>query len=177
MKTCLPIFLVVSLLISAPAHAAFYQWTDAGGVVHMTDDPRNVPKQYKEKAKRIEVKEPPRLHDGAAPEPESAPAASAAESRTAGAPGGHDESWWRARFGELRSELTTVQAARSQKEQQLDELRRRRVLFHRAQDRVAINDLEMKISADDARISDLLNRIAALDLAASKAGVPLEWRQ
>jgi hypothetical protein len=177
MKTCLPIFLLLSVLISAPAHSAFYQWTDAGGVVHMTDDPRNVPKQYKEKATRIEIKEPPRLRNGSAPAPERAPAASEADSGAAGSPEGHDESWWRARFRGLRSELTTVQAARSQKEQQLDELRRRRVLFHRAQDRVAINELEAQISADDARISDLLNRIAALDLAASKAGVPLEWRQ
>lgn len=177
MKTCLPIFLVVSLLISAPAHAAFYQWTDANGVVHMTDDPRNVPKQYKGKAMRIEVREPASTPREAAPEPQSAPAASEADRGAAGVTGGHDEAWWRAQFAELRSELTTVQAARSQKEQQLVELRRRRVIFQRARDRVAVHELEAQVSADDARISDLLNRIAALDLAASKAGVPLEWRQ
>ena len=73
MKNYLPFFLVVSLLIPRPASSAFYQWTDAEGVVHMTDDSRNVPKQYKGKATRIEVKEPPRLPREAAPEPPAAP--------------------------------------------------------------------------------------------------------
>lgn len=184
MKIYLPFFLTISLVVPAPAISAFYQWTDAKGVVHMTDDARKVPKQYKGIATRIEVKEPPRLPKAAAPEPQGAPAPPAADlaapatgTGEAGVPGGHDEKWWRAQFGELRSELKTLQAARSQKEQQLVELRRRRVIFQRARDRVAINEAEAQVSADDARIGDLLNRIAALDLAASKAGVPAEWRQ
>lgn len=184
MKHYLPFFLMISLLIPTPASSAFYQWTDAKGVVHMTDDARKVPKQYKGEATRIEVKEPARLPKVAAPEPQGAPAAPAADLAAptagrgeAGIPGGHDEKWWRAQFGELRSELNTLQAARSQREQQLVELRRRRAIFQRARDRVAINEAEAQVSADDARISDLLNRIAALELAASKAGVPVEWRQ
>ncbi|WP_026842711.1 DUF4124 domain-containing protein [Citrifermentans bremense] len=179
MKTYLPFFLTISLLIPAPASSAFYQWTDAKGVVHMTDDARKVPKQYKGKATRIEVKEPARLPE-APPEPQgpaadlAAPAAGRGE---ASVPGGHDEKWWRAQFRELRSELKTLQAARSQKEQKLVELRRRRAIFQRSRDRAAMNEAEAQVSADDARIGDLLNRIAALDLAASKAGVPAEWRQ
>ncbi|ACH39334.1 protein of unknown function, DUF4124-containing [Citrifermentans bemidjiense Bem] len=179
MKTCLPFFLTISLLIPAPASSAFYQWTDAKGVVHMTDDAHKVPKQYKGKATRIEVKEPARLPEAAPPEPGPAAdlAAPAAGRGEASVPGGHDETWWRAQFGELRSELKTLQAARSQKEQKLVELRRRRAIFQRSRDRAAINEAEAQASADDARIGDLLNRIAALDLAASKAGVPAEWRQ
>lgn len=174
MKTLVLPLLLLSLLVPSLACAAFYEWTDAAGVVHFTDNRSNIPKQYKDKARRVEVSEPAAGTAISAPEPapRSAPAP-----KTATSPGGHDEHWWRDRFKALRAELKALQDERSGKEQQLVELRRKRTLFQRARDREAINAMEAQISGADARISEMLNRIAALELAAAQAGVPVEWRQ
>lgn len=166
------------LLLSAPraADAAFYQWTDTNGVVHFTDDRKKIPKQYHDKAKRIEVREAPAAES--APPREAAPAPAAKEAAPEQrAPGGHDEQWWRERMGELKGELKTLQDQRAGKEQQMVELRRKRTIFQRARDREAVNAMQASIAADEARISDLLNRIAALELAGARAGVPAEWLQ
>ena len=52
-----------------------YSWTDANGVVHLTDDPGQVPKKYRNKIQK--KAEPPRdeVQQGAEPAPEfTAPA-------------------------------------------------------------------------------------------------------
>lgn len=171
MRTVLLSLLMFSLLSPSLAGAAFYQWTDANGVVHFTDSRNNIPKQYQDKARRVEVSDAP-----AVPQP----ATEASPRQAPGfkvSPGGHDERWWRERFRALRGELKSLQDSRSGKEQQLVELRRKRVIFQRARDRQAVNAMEAEIASYDARISDMLNRIAALELAAAQAGVPVEWRQ
>ncbi|GFO63444.1 DUF4124 domain-containing protein [Geomonas paludis] len=172
MKTILLSLLLLSLLIPSAARAAFYQWTDAQGVVHFTDNRNNIPKQYRDKAHRVEVSDsaPVVVSPGATAAPR--PAATPEQ-----APGGHDERWWRDRYKSLRSELKSLQDQRTALQQQLVELRRKRTIFQRARDREAINTMEAQVSTIDAKISDMLNRIAALDLAAAQAAVPLEWRQ
>lgn len=174
MKTVLLSILMLSLLVPSLARAAFYQWTDAAGVVHFTDNRSKIPKQYLDKAHRVEVSEPAAGTVISPPEP--TPRAVPVPVPDA-SPGGHDERWWRDRFKTLRTELKTLQDERSGKEQQLVELRRKRTLFQRARDREAINTMEAQISGADAKISEMLNRIAALELAAAQAGVPVEWRQ
>ncbi|QWV95584.1 DUF4124 domain-containing protein [Geomonas oryzisoli] len=168
MKTILLSLLLLSLLAPSLVRAAFYQWTDAQGVVHFTDNRNNIPKQYRDKASRVEVSD-------------SAPAVVSPGATTASpaalAPGGHDERWWRDRFKALRTELKTLQDQRTGLDQQLVELRRKRTIFQRARDREAINTMEAQISTIDGKISEMLNRIAALDLAAAQAAVPVEWRQ
>ena len=165
--------LILPLLATPLAWADFYQWTDSGGVLHMTDDPDNIPKAYRGKAARLkEGPETPKPAAGTAPVPRAAPEASAPKAPT---PGGHDEQWWRGRFRGLRAELKSLQDARAQKEQRLVERRRERVIFQRARDRTAINALQAEIASDDARISETLNKITALELAAAREGVPSEW--
>ena len=172
MKTAVLCILMLSLLILPSAYAAFYQWTDEAGVVHMTDDSDKVPKQYRDRARRLQLPDSPPAPATAAPAPKAAPRAAASE-RTE--PGGHDEGWWRDRFGVLRAELKALQDARMQKEQQLVELRRKRTIFQRARDREAVNAMQAEMAADEARIGEVMNKIAALELAASRAGVPSEW--
>ena len=53
MKTLLPALLILTLMSPHSLYAAFYQWTDAAGVLHMTDDADKVPPQYRDKAVRI----------------------------------------------------------------------------------------------------------------------------
>ena len=171
MKTAALCILMLSLLTLSCAYASFYQWTDEAGVVHMTDDPDKVPKQYRDKARRLQLPDSPPA-PAAAPAPKAAPRA-AAKQRLA--PGGHDENWWRDRFGGLRGELKALQDARKQKEQQLVELRRKKTIFQRARDRQAVNAKQAEIAADEARIGEVMNKITALELAASRAGVPSDW--
>ncbi|MBU5637231.1 DUF4124 domain-containing protein [Geomonas sp. Red69] len=172
MKTILLSLFLVSLLAPPPARGAFYQWTDAEGVVHFTDNRTNIPKQYRDKAHRVDVSDSAPAVVSPGTESVSRPAPPPMT-----APGGHDESWWRERFRALRIELKTLQDERAGKEQQLVELRRKHTIFHRSRDREAVNTMEAQVSAVDAKISDMLNRIAALELAAAQAGVPVEWRQ
>ena len=172
MKKVLLSLLMLSLLLPVLAVAAFYQWTDTNGVVHFTDNRKNIPKQYQDKAQRVDVSDAPA---SVLPSTEAAPRQAPPKSSVY--PGGHDERWWRERFRALRGELKNWQDARAGKEQQLVELRRKRVIFQRARDRQAVNTMKAEIASDDAKISDMLNRIAALELAAAQAGVPVEWRQ
>lgn len=171
MKTILLSLLLLSLLVPSLARAAFYQWTDAQGVVHFTDNRNNIPKQYRDKAHRVDVTDSAPVVVSPRGESVSSPAPAATM------PGGHDQRWWQDRFKALRTELKALQDQRAGLEQQLIELRRKRTIFQRARDREAINAMEAQVSATDAKISEMLNRIAALDLAAAQAGVPVEWRQ
>ncbi|HBA88034.1 MAG TPA: DUF4124 domain-containing protein [Geobacter sp.] len=172
MKACLLSLLLFFHLGATFAFASFYQWTDTGGVVHLTDDPDTIPKTYKHKAKRVDLPEPSKPAPGAASRPQPAPAPSATKAPT---PGGHGERWWRQRASALRTELKTLQDARAQKENQLVKLKRERVIFQRARDREAINALQVKISEDESRIGTLLNQIQVLESEAAREGVPAEW--
>ena len=172
MKRVLLSFLILSLLSPLLARAAFYQWTDAEGVVHFTDNRKNIPKQYQDRARRVEVSD-----KATTAAPASDGAARQEPQQRVVEPGGHGERWWRDRYKTLRSELKSLQDGRTRKEQALVELRRKRTFFHKASDRQAINVMEADIAGDDAKISEMLNRIQALDLAAAQAAVPLEWRQ
>ena len=42
---------------------------------------------------------------------------------------------------------------------------------------MAVNAMQAEISADEARLSELLNQSAALEREATSAGVPAEWRR
>lgn len=154
------------------ACAAFYQWTDTEGTVHLTDDRNKIPKAYRNKAKQVEVDEPSAPAKGAPPAPAPAPRTPAARAPT---PGGHGERWWRQRSSALRTELKILQDARAQKEEQLVKLRRERAIFQRARDREAINAMQVRISRDESSINTLLNQLQLLESQAAREGVPPEW--
>ncbi len=167
------LLLLLMVLLAGAGQAANYEWVDAGGVVHFTDDPGNIPEKYRDKAKKLEngiqniVSEP-------APPPTVTPITGG---MTEGANAGHDEQWWRSRFAELRNEIKGVREGLPQKKEKLDALHRKRVIFQRGSDRVAYNDLAKEIVADETHLQELEEQLAALDQQAAKAGVPLEWRQ
>ena len=167
------LLLMVLLAGAGTGQAATYEWVDAGGVVHFTDDPGNIPEKYRDKAKKLENGIPNIISEPAAP-----PAApTITGGMTEGANAGHDQQWWHSRYTELRNEIKGVREALPQKKEKLVELRRKRVIFQRGSDRVAYNDLAKEIAADEARLQQLEEQLAALDQEAAKAGVPLEWRQ
>ncbi len=173
MRSLLPLLLLMVLLAGVGAgQAATYEWVDVGGVVHFTDDPGNIPEKYREKAKKQENGVQNIISEQPAP-----PAAAIPGGMTEGANAGHDQQWWRSRYAELRNEIKGIREGVPQKKEKLDALRRKRVVFQRGSDRVAYNDLAKEIAADETRLQELDEQLAALDQQAAKAGVPLEWRQ
>lgn len=169
-----PLVFLVLLLAAAPfANAAFYQWTDAWGVIHLTDDFRKVPKQYQKSAKKLEFPDEPATRS-----PEAVPQPPRQVSRPpAPAPGGHPERWWRQRFATLRGQLQAQEATLAEMEDKLVQYRRKRAIYGGARARVAENAMGDEVSAQRLRISDLRAQIAELEQAAAKAEVPVEWRR
>jgi len=175
MKYRLLVLLVLFCTAASTAQAAYYQWVDEQGVTNFTDNPDNIPRQYRKKARKLKLQEePPPVKSAPAPQPPPAAAAPGAQAAT---PGGHPEQWWREQFTALRGELKALKEGLPEKESKMNELRRKRVLYMRPQDREALNAQLSTISGDEARIAELQQQLDALDLEASKAGVPAGWRQ
>lgn len=95
------IFLLLFILTLHPmsVDAQLYQWTDDAGVVHITNDPGNVPEKYW-KQKRVKKKpEPPAIEPVQAVEP-IAPKEEKKELY-----GDYPIDWWTDRFKELRRDI------------------------------------------------------------------------
>lgn len=177
MRVFLKIIPIALLLSSTPllrARAAVYEWVDANGVVHLTDDVDTVPAKYRRHAKRREVVEAPPSSRPRPAAPEEAPSPDRLQAPVAGA---HSEQWWRERFSRLRDEAKTLQDALPAKKADLAELRRQRTIFQRGRDRKALNALEAEIAADEARLKALQQQLALLEMQAAREAVPLEWRR
>lgn len=160
--------LVVSVADEVPA--ATYQWTDSKGGMHFTDNPDNIPKKYRGKARVLESIEPSAttiIPEATSMQPASPEPADRAQ----------DETVWRQRFAAIRGELSSIKERIEAKKEQLQEIRRQRVLFHKVGDRLAYNELEKEIEKDEQRISQLEKELADLDVEAARAAVPLEWRK
>ena len=176
MKIALLFLVLLLQFYPLAADAAFYQWVDAAGVTHFTDNPDKIPNKYRKRAKKLKLSEEP--SGGAAATTRSAAPAAASQ---AAAPqprdfGGHPEQWWRGRYAELRGKLKALQSGLAEKQSKLVELRRKRIIYTRAQDRVALNSMQAEISVDEVHIAELQDQIAELNLQATKAGVPAERR-
>jgi len=174
MKLALLVLVVLLQSSAIPARAAYYQWIDAQGVTHFTDNPDKIPQKYQKKARRLKLSENPAPAQVPAPQPQPAPQVVMPQAQESGS---RSEQSWRVRFSALRGELKSLKERLPAKQTRLAELRRKRVIFMRAQDRVALNDMQAEISADEARISELQDQIGVLEREAAGAGVPAEWRQ
>ena len=171
------LFLALLLMSFPPVvRAAFYQWVDAAGVTHFTDNPDQIPSRYRKRAKKLNISDQPAPPQGAAPAPQ--PPSRGAEPKPAVAGfGGQSEDWWREHFSSLRAEQKALLAGLSAKQAKLAELRRKRVIYMRAQDRESVNSMQAEISVDELRIAELQKQIDELDRKATEAAVPVEWRQ
>ncbi|MFY9269544.1 MAG: DUF4124 domain-containing protein [Candidatus Manganitrophaceae bacterium] len=99
-----PIFslpILLSLWFLSPAVAAYYQWKDDGGVVHLTNDPAGIPEKYRGRAKEVPfpdrtVPQEPPSSSGTAASQEVPPSRNEVDSQ------GHDRAWWQARVKEWK---------------------------------------------------------------------------
>jgi len=167
-------------VVSAAADADTYQWLDEKGVVNFTDDPDNIPKKYRKKAKVTRSTE---REKSVQPRPsEDTPRQAGAEAAPSTSPakvlyGGHDQAWWKARYSALRGEIKSIQDNLPGKKQELDELRRKLRIYTYTRNRIAYQDKLAEIQKDEDRIKTLTEQLASLDAEAGVAGVPFDWRQ
>ncbi len=157
------------MVMAAVALADTFEWTDSQGGIHFTDNIDKVPAKYRDKAQKVDVQPIIQGEGKTAP----TPATPAAQNLY----GGHDGAWWRSRFSALRNEMKAIQDGLPAKRAQFTNQHRRYIIFNKPQDRLAQNDLNDDIKKDEARIEEIRKQLDALDIEASKAGVPLEWRQ
>ena len=163
------ILLTGIMVMVAAADAATYEWTDSQGGMHFTDNADNIPAKYRNKARQLAD-----TPDTVAPvQQKNSPAA-----RGIGPSyGGHDERWWRTSFQTLRDELRNIQENLPRKRGQLPGLRHERTIYQKRGERIAFSDMLKEIERDEARVIELQKQLAELDITASKAAVPLAWRQ
>jgi len=92
------------------ALADFYKWTDADGVVHITDDMDNVPGEFRTNVKTYKTeprpKEAPGVEERVVPEEEMAELY-----------GDNTLEWWKETFNKLNEEINSLEAGIAVKKQ------------------------------------------------------------
>ena len=175
MKFC--IVLCLALLAAVAADAGIFEWVDSEGVTHFTDNPENIPAKYQKKVKERDSAPPESPYVAPAASPAPPPPSESKVGEEQRLRGGHDEWWWRAGFSEIRRELDGIQGKLAGKREQLSILHRKRVIYQKARDRVAYNELDADIKRDEARVKELEDRLVTLEAEADRADVPQEWRR
>jgi hypothetical protein len=173
--------LVLVLGSSLPVYADIYQWVDDKGVVNFTDNIENIPKKYQKKVKVQSSDDAVQESVTPEPAPSTVPSAIAPQPETQLQQqklyGGHDERWWRAQYGSLRGEVTRLQASLPAKRAELEQLRRKLVIYTFTRNRIAYQEKLAEVQRDEERINTLTEQLASLDTQAAIAGVPFDWRQ
>ena len=166
------IFLLAGVMaIATVAVAGVYEWTDSQGGVHFTDDADKIPAKYRSKAREKELQPVTEIKD------EPAAAITPTVQNSPSSYGGNDEMWWRASYSALRDEMKNIQDNLPDKRAKLTELRRKREIYQKTSGRIAYYGMLKEIERDEARVKELQQELADLDIKAAKAGVPLGWRQ
>jgi hypothetical protein len=170
---CLSVLALWAILLPSNSSAEFYEWKDAEGASHFTDNLESVPQQYRKKLiKREMTNETPRP-EPAATRSEPAPVEPAAASGTSG----KGEDYWRTRFLNLRNELDGLKRVLPLKRDEMNQKRRQWVVSQKRSDRMALNEIENEVAADETRITELEKQLEQLDVEAAQSAVPLEWRK
>ena len=178
LKSAAVMLIILAPFVLTPAgEAATYEWTDDAGVVHFTDDQGNIPQKYLKKVKELNTGSDENMTSPAAPAPQSTPPEASSPARGAKLYGGYGERQWRLRFITLRGEIKTLEESLPAMKDDLDKLRRKRVVYGRASDRVAVEKAAQAIARNEERLKELQEQLKTLDSEASQADVPSEWRQ
>lgn len=171
----LTVTISLTILTSLPGatEAGVYQWEDSQGVVHFTDDQEKIPARYRKKAMERagdEERQAPAADATKKPAPSAIPDTAAAETSP-------KRELWQGRFRSLRSEKAMLENRLTVKRQELTDAQWRKRKFGKPGNRSEVTEIDEQISRDETRIKELDQALADLDIEASKAAVPLEWRR
>lgn len=170
------------LLYPSPASSDIYHWTDEKGVLHLTDDIRNVPEEFREKAGVIKTKPTEEGEEGAVvepapPAPPAPPAAEAGEGEELY--GGQTLNWWKLQFHILRKEIETVESDYYEKKRFVEvyEKGRRFGQIFETNELYLYERYRKEIVWDEQRLEELRSELEELRDSARRAGVPKDVRQ
>jgi hypothetical protein len=167
----------VLLLLTSGVQAAVFEWTDDKGVVHFTDNPERVPAKYRHKARERESIS----GETSATAPESPQQAVPAPAPPAPVKpelyGGHDLDWWRNEYRTLTKAISAATDDLAKAKEDLGAARRKKMIFERTRDREGYVQRKTDVEARENRLADLQKRLADLESAAARAGVPPRWQE
>jgi len=124
------LFLQTSFVPAGFTDEVTYQWTDADGVIHFTDDPGNIPEGFRDTARQIlHPDEPsmPKSPPSTAPESESPPGAQPQPPRVSRPEdvdaNGHNREWWQERVQDWQSRKAEAEAKLADAQERLGRAR------------------------------------------------------
>jgi hypothetical protein len=174
--------LIVLCLAAGSAAAETYKWVDDKGTINFTEDYSKIPKKYRKKVKvkrdigestpeaattaGEEVKKDRATKGG---DGTKETAAGVKEEKKKNVYGGRTEDEWKADFRRLNDNINSVQA-------QIDE-RKARLNNPDNLSRGRYRGIEIEIKDLEEKMTQLQDRMSALDGTATKAGVPYEVRK
>jgi hypothetical protein len=163
----------------SPALAEIYHWTDDKGVLHLTDDIRNVPEEYREKAGVIKTKP---AEEGPVVEPLPPPpevTEPLVEEEAQELYGGQTLQWWKLQFHILKKEIETVEAHYFEKKRFVEvyEKGRRFGQIFETNELYLYERYKREIVWDEERLEELRAELEELRRSARGGGVPREVRE
>ncbi|MEW6681874.1 MAG: DUF4124 domain-containing protein [Nitrospirota bacterium] len=173
-------------LAPAALAGAVYQWTDADGAIHFTDDPGKIPKKFRDTVKEIRPPDEPDEPEGGPssepeaqprtqkqPEPASEPEpAQVAPSEPVDARG-HNEKWWRQRVQEWQDQKADAQAKLADAQERLG---RERFLNATTGNMLRIQEISAEVEMYEKQIREAENMLTEiLPDEARKAQAPPGW--
>ncbi len=175
------IFLLLALLILLPlsVNAEFYRWTDDEGVIHVTDDPTNIPQKYWEegKFKKEEVKPAPSEREAEQPAMPTAvgqPAEEKAEMY-----GDQPLDWWKSKFEELKTNISDSEGT-LEREKNFISVYEGGLRYGKVYSRDEISQYENyknDISSLEEKIKNIKSELVELQRKATTYGVPRNIRE
>ena len=165
---------------------AVYQWTDADGGIHFTDDPSKIPKKFRDTVQQLsppdapsEPKGPPSVETepeprpAKPPEPASEPEPSQVTPSEAVDARGHDREWWRQRVQEWLTKKADAQAKLADAQERLG---RERFLNATTGNMQRIQEISAEVSTYEEQIREAENMLTdGLPDEARKAQAPPGW--
>jgi hypothetical protein len=172
------VIIIVTFVLTPEVDAKTYQWVDDAGGVHFTDNQDNIPAKFMKRVKEIDsVKDDNTRAPAAAVPKQYSPPPSRPVDKEVSLYGGHDEYYWKSGFTALRDEIGILENGLAKKREDLNQLRRKRIIYKRHSDKAAYNDMTKEIEQDEARLTELQDKLKAFDEEAANAGVPSGWRE
>jgi hypothetical protein len=176
------------VLAVAPAAlaGAVYQWTDADGGRHFTDDPSTIPKKFRDTVQQLsppdepsEPKGPPSAEAEGESRPESPPEPASEPGRPqVSAPEavdarGHNREWWWQRVQEWQTKKADAQTKLADAQERLG---RERFLNATTGNMERIQEISAEVSTYEAQIREAENMLTdGLPDEARKAQAPPGW--
>ena len=165
---------LLSFMTAATACGQTYEWTDSGGVVHFTDNPELVPRNYRG---TVRIRDSVRGAEEQPQKQQPTPGTLAVPPRGEDLYGGQPFSWWQSRYRALVAERQGAATRLEELKEKEVAVKRKKTILQRASDRVAVKEVQEDIARQEELLKAVDERIGTLEADGLRAGVPARWRE